>query len=39
MDMSQTNKSPEIQKKKTPVKATKKTGKMTNMKMPVSNEK
>jgi mono/diheme cytochrome c family protein len=39
MDMSKTNKSTEVQKKKTPVKATKKTGKMKNMKMPVSKEK
>ena len=34
MDMSKTDKSKKIQKKKTPVKATKKTDKMANMKMP-----
>ena len=36
MGMSKTNKSTEVKKKKTSVKATQKTGEMKNMKMPVS---
>ena len=39
MDMSKTDKSKKIQKKKTPVKATKKSGEMKNMKMPMSANK
>jgi CopA family copper-resistance protein len=39
MDMSKTNKSKKVEKKKTPAKAAKKNGVMKNMKMPMSDNK